>query len=101
MKKTVSLNSFSSNESLIFNALISISSMLSTDSKFTSTKEISFVSGLSIYQTRYTLLKLSEKGLVVRDKIEHKHRKQWALSHCVDRAYSVSNDDMFKKISNQ
>ncbi|WP_431834776.1 FaeA/PapI family transcriptional regulator [Klebsiella aerogenes] len=75
--------------------------MQSSGSKFTSTKEISFASGLSIYQTRYTLIKLYEKGLVLREKIEHKHRKQWALNHCIDSCHAVSNDDMYKKISNQ
>lgn len=69
----------SENESTIVDALKTLAKP-GEATTYASTKEISSVSGLNIYQTRYTLLKLAEKGVVLKSGTKPKYRKMWAIA---------------------
>lgn len=68
----------SKNEIKVLGALQTLSK-LNAGVFFISTKSISEASDLSIYQARYALLKLEEKGIVSKHGLQHKHRKSWAI----------------------
>ncbi|HIE1061111.1 TPA: FaeA/PapI family transcriptional regulator [Serratia marcescens] len=68
--------SLSGNERIVLNALNSLSQ---SDSPRISTRDVSTQCQLSIYQTRYILMKLEEKGVVAMFGTERKHRKKWQL----------------------
>lgn len=88
----------SKHELLIMDVLITLSES-ETITTYFSTKEISSISGLNIYQTRYTLLKLVEKGVVLKSGDKPKYRKMWTIAMMgLDGVKQVNDEQgIFKK----
>lgn len=68
----------SDNENRVLSALSQLLKSY-TDETHISTKDISYESKLSIYQTRYVLIKLAEMGIVQEFGSKPKFRKSWAI----------------------